>query len=163
MWLKLLGGLIGILVVPVFLLAGGVFLNRPMLSEPPGSVARLRIYLRYNSAETVDLPLLPELRIRRYQIPMETAQQVVENTFLDLSRWELRSFIRETGSYEAVVTTLLWRFKDDVVIRIIKEDSGIKIYQRSSSRKGRGDLGANRRHIIDFYEAFELRLNQISN
>ena len=52
MWQKLAGALVGMMVIPVLLVAGGILLNRPMLFQPPGSIKRLMIYFRYNVAET---------------------------------------------------------------------------------------------------------------
>ena len=50
----------------------------------------------------------------------------------------------------AVVTTKLWKYKDDVVIQIQPaQPSGSWLWVRSSSRVGKGDLGANTRHIMD--------------
>lgn len=53
---------------------------------------------------------------------------------------------------EAVATTPLFRFRDDVVVRLRAEGDGTRIDLRSRSRIGRHDLGANARRIRDFLD-----------
>lgn len=158
MWPKLVGGFLGAVLIPLLLILGGILLNRPMLFEAPGFLTRLAIYLRYNVAETTASPLLPELKIRRYKVSQEAMKEVVERTLSRLARWKVVKAEPEVGVYQAVVTTPLWRFKDDVAILITDQDEGVEVYLHSSSRVGRGDLGANRRHILEFYEALEEQL-----
>ena len=159
MWPKLVGGFFGAVLIPLLLILGGILLNKPMLFESPGFVTRVGVYLRYNVAETTAAPLLPELRIRRYRVSQETIREVVERTLSRLPRWKVVKAESEIGVYQAVVTTPLWRFKDDVAILITGvAEGGVEVYLHSSSRIGRGDLGANRRHILEFYEALEEQL-----
>ncbi len=71
--------------------------------------------------------------------------------------WELVNADEDALVIEATDTTLLWQFKDDVVIRIRPTaQGGSKIDMRSVSRIGRSDLGANAARISEF-------LNQLSN
>ena len=69
--------------------------------------------------------------------------------------WEIVAKNTENGTIEAVDTTLLWAFKDDVAIRILATDTGSKIDLRSVSRIGGSDLGANAARIINFISKFE--------
>ncbi len=55
-----------------------------------------------------------------------------------------------TGRIEAIATTPLLRFNDDVVIRIRPAAGGSTVDMRSASRVGRGDLGANARRVRGF-------------
>jgi uncharacterized protein (DUF1499 family) len=162
MWQRLAGGLLGIMVVPVFLIVGGILLNRPMLFQPPGTVARLMIYFRYHVAETGVSPRLPELRIRHYRVSKEAIQAAIEKAFLDLDRWRIVEAEPAVGFYRVVVTTPLWRFKDDVSVLVTESEGKVEVYLHSSSRTGRGDLGANRLHIVKFYEILEKHLNNQS-
>lgn len=68
--------------------------------------------------------------------------------------WEVVAQNAEQGIIEAVETTLLWGFKDDVVIRIQAVDAGSKIDLRSISRVGGSDLGANAARIERFISEF---------
>ena len=58
----------------------------------------------------------------------------------------------EEGRIEAVATTLLYGFEDEVVIRIAPAEAGSVVDLRSRSRIGRGDLGANAARIRSFLE-----------
>jgi hypothetical protein len=64
--------------------------------------------------------------------------------------WEPVAAGPHDGALRAVVTTPLWRFHDDVTVRVMpREGGGAGLAVRSASRVGRGDLGANTRHVLD--------------
>ncbi len=54
------------------------------------------------------------------------------------------------GRLEAVDTTLLYGFQDDMVVRIQESQQGTRIDVRSKSRVGRSDLGVNAKRIRTF-------------
>jgi uncharacterized protein (DUF1499 family) len=54
------------------------------------------------------------------------------------------------GRIEAVDTSLLYGFKDDVVVRIQEAPAGTRVDVRSMSRVGRSDLGMNAKRIRKF-------------
>ncbi len=54
------------------------------------------------------------------------------------------------GRLEAVDTTLLYGFKDDMVVRIQESPQGTRVDVRSKSRVGRSDLGVNAKRIRTF-------------
>jgi uncharacterized protein (DUF1499 family) len=54
------------------------------------------------------------------------------------------------GSRSNNATTLLFGFKDDVVIRITPAENGSRVDVRSVSRVGHSDLGANATRIREF-------------
>jgi uncharacterized protein (DUF1499 family) len=56
---------------------------------------------------------------------------------------------------EAVDTTAVMAFKDDVAIRVRGGAQGTQIDLRSASRVGEGDLGANAKRIRAFLDAFQ--------
>jgi hypothetical protein len=69
--------------------------------------------------------------------------------------WNVTWVNAEAGLIEAEATTGIFRFVDDVVIRVSQTnppDGCVTISMRSTSRVGRGDLGANARRITDFLE-----------
>lgn len=68
--------------------------------------------------------------------------------------WEIYAADGATGNIEAVDTTRLWGFKDDVVIRIRARGTGSIVDLRSVSRVGHGDIGANANRIRKFAAAF---------
>ncbi len=61
--------------------------------------------------------------------------------------------------FSATVTTPLLKFTDDVTIHVepVGEASS-RLAVRSASRVGRGDLGANTRHILDLVDAVDRQL-----
>lgn len=56
-------------------------------------------------------------------------------------------------TFDAREATFLFRFVDDVVVRVRPEGSGSRVDVRSKSRDGQGDLGANAKRIERFLEA----------
>jgi uncharacterized protein (DUF1499 family) len=61
--------------------------------------------------------------------------------------WEVTSQDAASGEIQAVATTRIFRFKDDVTITVGRGAGGSTINVRSRSRIGKGDLGANARRI----------------
>lgn len=74
--------------------------------------------------------------------------------------WEILHEDPEGGSFTAIDTSAIFRFVDDVVVRVQPEDDGARIDVRSKSRDGRGDLGANAERIQRF--AAELKLPPVA-
>lgn len=64
------------------------------------------------------------------------------------------------GELEAVATTRLLRFKDDVAVRVRPSDTGAVVDLRSVSRVGQSDFGANAKRILAFAEALRARLGE---
>lgn len=64
--------------------------------------------------------------------------------------WEIVSQDPDAGIIEATESTLLWGFKDDVVIRIRAQDGKTIVDLRSVSRVGQSDIGANAKRIKRF-------------
>jgi len=68
--------------------------------------------------------------------------------------WEIINADLNGGRIEAVDTTAIMGFKDDVVIRVRSNADGTMVDLRSVSRVGESDLGANADRIRAFSEAF---------
>jgi uncharacterized protein (DUF1499 family) len=68
--------------------------------------------------------------------------------------WEVVEVDPATGRLEARDVSRLYRFVDDVVVRVRPEGSGSRVDVRSRSRVGRGDLGANAARIRAFAAAY---------
>jgi uncharacterized protein (DUF1499 family) len=155
--MRFLGGLIqlGVFAVLIFasLLIAGIIANRLPLTDPPGLGARVSTYLTTNVAETSDDSSFDELRQRRYEAPPELLFDVARRAVQNL-KWEIVSLDASKKEIQAIVTTKVWRFKDDVTIHIRPgQPSGNVLWMRSASRVGKGDLGANTRHVIDLVDA----------
>lgn len=65
--------------------------------------------------------------------------------------WELVAQVPDEGRIEATDTTLWFRFKDDIVIKIEPEGSQSIVNARSVSRVGTGDVGANAIRLREFF------------
>jgi uncharacterized protein (DUF1499 family) len=68
--------------------------------------------------------------------------------------WEILRADLNSGMIEAVDTTAIMGFKDDVVIRVSSNAEGTQVDLRSVSRVGVSDLGANAERIRAFRDAF---------
>ncbi|MGH8565970.1 MAG: DUF1499 domain-containing protein [Gammaproteobacteria bacterium] len=138
------------------LIGGGLIANRPPMIAPPGLWARLVTYLGTNVAETRPEHPFPELRPRFYALPPDRLYAVTREAMGGLG-WGIASEDPAGLHLTAVVESALWRFKDDVVVRVEPAEGGSTLGMRSSSRIGRGDLAANTRHLLDLYAAIEQR------
>jgi len=64
--------------------------------------------------------------------------------------WKIIDENQDEGRIEAVATTFWFGFRDDIVIRIVKSDSGSRVDVRSASRVGISDMGTNAKRIRKF-------------
>ncbi len=71
--------------------------------------------------------------------------------------WDIYLQDRNAGIIEAVDTTAVMGFRDDIVIRVRTNEAGALVDLRSVSRVGVGDLGANAKRIRAFLEAVQQR------
>jgi uncharacterized protein (DUF1499 family) len=74
---------------------------------------------------------------------------------LDAARalgWDIVAAAPSEGRIEATDTTLLFGFKDDVVIRVTATPQGSRTDVRSESRIGGSDVGTNARRIASFLD-----------
>lgn len=101
----------------------------------------------------------PRLRGRAYPVPFARVWDAAVETALATPRWVMTGSDAGAGTIQAEARTLLWRFTDDVAIRISLDDKGLtRVDVRSSSRVGRADLGANARRVARFLHALDRRL-----
>ncbi len=115
--------------------------------------------LTRNSAQTAENTPDPRLRGRTYSVPFarvwDESLKVIESS----PRWKLIDADEGRGVIRAEATTLVLRFVDDVRLRIKLDQNALtRVDMRSSSRVGRGDLGANARRIRRFFRELDRRL-----
>jgi len=72
--------------------------------------------------------------------------------------WEIIAVDDSAMRIEATATSLVFGFKDDVVIVVAADGAGAKLDIRSASRVGLSDLGAN----ADRIRAFIAELNKVN-
>jgi uncharacterized protein (DUF1499 family) len=69
----------------------------------------------------------------------------------DMDGWEVVHTDADALQLEAVATTSLIRFKDDVCIRVTPDGDGARVDMRSRSRLGKHDFGANADRIRGYF------------
>lgn len=87
-------------------------------------------------------------------LPAEAYASVVA-VARSMPNWEVTREDPEARIVEAVATSRIFRFQDDIVIRVKQHAPGARIDVRSRSRVGQGDLGANYARIKAFESAYE--------
>ncbi|MGB1110473.1 MAG: DUF1499 domain-containing protein [Gammaproteobacteria bacterium] len=149
--MKALFTAIVILLLLVFVLPMlAVALNRVPLLVEPGFAARMQSYFTENQRMVREGHAFPELRPICVEADAERLEQAIDRAAKQLG-WE------RVDSDHWVVTSAIFRFKDDVYVRI-REGECRWLEIESNSRVGRGDLGANLSHILRFNEALRLQL-----
>jgi uncharacterized protein (DUF1499 family) len=94
----------------------------------------------------------PDLAPIRVSSDPASALSRAQDTALGLG-WEVVAVDQGAGTLLARETTRIFRFVDDVVVRVRPAEGGGAIVDvRSKSRDGRGDLGANAARIRAFAE-----------
>lgn len=92
--------------------------------------------------------------LKTLHLPLDTAAAMKRATALVQARgWAIAKVDTVGGTIEATDTSLFFRFKDDVVIRVrpdISPAGGVIVDMRSLSRVGQSDIGVNARRIRAF-------------
>jgi uncharacterized protein (DUF1499 family) len=93
----------------------------------------------------------PDLAPVRLDLPPAKAFEAAERSARAMG-WDIVAVAPQDGRIEATDTTLLFGFKDDVVIRVGPNGDGTKLDVRSLSRVGGSDIGANAKRIRRFQQ-----------
>ncbi|HKX32834.1 MAG TPA: DUF1499 domain-containing protein [Blastocatellia bacterium] len=133
----------------------GIIVGLVLLASAPFAL-RL-VWPIINDVSTGATPEYPDLQPQRFNHPPERVFEAALETSKALG-WEILETDRARGVIEAVATTRLMRFKDDVTVTMISEGNGTVVNVRSHSRAGKGDLGANARRIRTFQAELAKRL-----
>jgi uncharacterized protein (DUF1499 family) len=96
-----------------------------------------------------------DLRPARLAVAPDVAFARAEQVAESLPDWTVVDADPATGRIEAVSTSRIFGFKDDVVIRVRPDGSGSRIDIRSKSRDGQGDMGVNANRIRTYVTAVE--------
>ncbi len=114
-------------------------------------------FSRTNRARTRPDHPDPALRGRRYGIPFQRVwDAALKLAGGGLRGWSLVSANDQVGLIVAESTTLVFRFVDDVEIRItLDEDAQTRVDLSSASRVGNGDWGTNARRIRGFLRSLD--------
>jgi uncharacterized protein (DUF1499 family)/uncharacterized membrane protein (DUF485 family) len=66
--------------------------------------------------------------------------------------WDIAGAQPSEGRIEATAVSLIYAFKDDIVVRIVAREGGSRLDMRSMSRVGRSDVGVNAARIRAYFE-----------
>jgi uncharacterized protein (DUF1499 family) len=101
---------------------------------------------------SIERPTPNSARTRRaYSVNPDRLTAAIEEAIEKLPRWTLES--SANGELHATRSTGLFRFTDDVKVRIVERTSGSEAYFESASRIGKGDLGQNPRNLSELLKA----------
>jgi len=120
-------------------------------------VAAAFVWPTINDVQTGATPQYADLQPQRFTDRQDRVFTAALETAEALG-WEVTSQNPDAGEIRAVATTRVFRFKDDVIVTVGREDAGTVVNVRSCSRIGKGDLGANARRIRLFQAALAERL-----
>jgi len=95
----------------------------------------------------------PKVKTMISDLPIADAHAKAKSIAESLG-WELVNSDVDAGIIEATETTLIWGFKDDVVVRLRQVEDKTLVDLRSVSRIGQSDLGANAKRIEKFLTKF---------
>jgi hypothetical protein len=93
----------------------------------------------------------PDIQTQVYDEPMDQVFARALQAADDLG-WEVVAQVPEEGRIEATDTTFWFRFKDDIVIRMVEENGKTKVDARSVSRVGVSDVGKNAERLRNFFD-----------
>lgn len=111
-----------------------------------------------NVVETGRTSEYADLRPQRYPATKACVFDAAMHAVNRLPRWQLVGYREEAGEIRAEVRTRLWRFVDDVTIRVTADNVQTLVSVKSASRMGRGDFGQNARNIRTFFGELDGRL-----
>ena len=120
------------------------------------------IWPMINEVETGMTPEYPEIQPHYYSTSPDRIYEEARAAVDDLESWTVVSSESATFEIEAERTTRVFRFVDDVTIRVEPVTEFVsQVYVRSASRVGRSDLGQNARNIEEFFVELDERLGAV--
>jgi uncharacterized protein (DUF1499 family) len=164
------GGALGVLAGLAFVVVAARGVGHPRindfttdLDDPPAFV--IAVTLPQNAGRDLSYPpafaavqreccadlhpaVLPVLPVQAYDRALRLAH--------GMPAWRVTRSDAPGLALEAVATSALFRFEDDVVIRVRPAaEGGSRVDVRSKSRDGQGDIGANTTRIRQFVSSLE--------
>lgn len=127
------------------------------------AVVALRAWPLINVVETGRTPEYPDIQPRVYRAKVDRVFDAALHAVDRMPRWTLVSYQRESGEIRAETRSLVFRFVDDVVIRVIPQGASTVVLVRSASRIGRGDFGQNARNIRALFEELDRQVERASS
>ncbi len=114
--------------------------------------------LNINDVATGKTPQYPDIQPQRFAKPVGEVFDAASAVAHAQDGWEVTHEERGSGTIQAVATTRLMHFKDDVTITVSAAGEGTTVDMRSHSRVGKGDFGTNARRIRAYQADLAKRL-----
>ena len=116
---------------------------------------------RISDVETGRTPEYPDLKDRDYGASEEAVAKAAREALSSLPRWSYVGSASGPGGtrIQAVHTTRVFRFKDDVTITLRPAGGRTRVSVRSRSRMGKWDFGQNARNIRELLAELDRRLS----
>jgi uncharacterized protein (DUF1499 family) len=122
--------------------------------DPPGFVANLKLQRNPGLSMAYDHAFAPIQKLayptigpRTVEMPPDQAFERLRDSLEHLPNMRVIYASVKEGRIEAISVSRIFRFVDDVVVRIRPTTEGSVIDVRSRSRVGKGDLGVNAQRI----------------
>jgi uncharacterized protein (DUF1499 family) len=126
--------------------------NPPPFEAVLGQRKDAKTFSQYDASDAAQqAQAYPDIKSLRVSAPPAGALQRAEAIAKELG-WELVKVSASELRLEATSTSLLFGFKDDIVVRISPAEGGSLIDVRSKSRVGRHDFGVNATRIRAFLQ-----------
>lgn len=118
--------------------------------------------LRTNEAVTDEHAADPALRPIRLRRSVEQVVSAVVEAAGTLKNWSHVAMERgpDGTTIRLVRSTALWRFRDDIAVRVFAENGETVVAARSKSRVGKADFGQNPRNLKELLAALRSRLGE---
>ena len=115
---------------------------------------------RLNVVETGRTPEYPDLQDRTYSASPARVGDAVRSALADRPRWKVVGSGQGPGgaALSLVHETPVFRFKDDVTVKIRRQGGRTVVSVRSQSRIGGWDFGQNARNIRELLAALDAEL-----
>jgi len=126
-----------------------VFWDMPNPTEYPGAKNAALQRAAYPDLAPLILTVTPS---RAYALALALAKE---------KGWEIVADEPNDGRIEAVDRSLLYGFRDEIIIRVSASDGGSRVDLRSRSRIGRIDRGVNAKRIRAFLAALKENAGQV--
>jgi uncharacterized protein (DUF1499 family) len=160
------GLVLGLAIIGVVAVAGAGAFGLPAINDittdmvdPPAFVAALELEgnrgrdMAYPATEFApqQKAAYPDLAPLRLEATLAETTRRAEAAIGELG-WEITNSDPSGGTLEVTKTSGIFRFVDDIAIRLRPDGTATIVDVRSKSRLGRGDLGANAGHIRAFQD-----------
>ncbi|HMC14784.1 MAG TPA: DUF1499 domain-containing protein [Albitalea sp.] len=128
------------------------------LDNPPRFVAVLPLRQGAHNPPDYDPKIVPQQRAGYPDIAPLLLDRPPAQVFEAAERnaramgWDIAAAVPQEGRIEATDTSLLFGFKDDVVIRVAPHGSGTQVDLRSLSRVGGSDFGVNAKRVRSYLQ-----------